>query len=63
MGSAHDAAARLESFAGADGVRRHLHIDLDAADDAQRDEVRARARRIAACPLTSSGPSSPRAAT
>ena len=50
MGSAHDAAARLESFAGSDGVRRQLHIDLDAADDDQRDEVRARARRIADLP-------------
>ena len=50
VGSTHDAAARLESLAGSDGVRRHLHIDLDSADDDQRDEVRARARRIADLP-------------
>ncbi len=50
MGSPRDAAAGLASLAGTDGVRRELHIDLGAADDEQRDGVRARARRIADLP-------------
>jgi alkylation response protein AidB-like acyl-CoA dehydrogenase len=50
VGSVHDAAARLQALAGDDGVRRQLHVELHAADEDQREEVRGRARRIAGLP-------------
>jgi alkylation response protein AidB-like acyl-CoA dehydrogenase len=49
VGSSSSYAARLADLA-ADGVRRHVHIDLDEAEDDARAEVRAEAERIGALP-------------
>jgi alkylation response protein AidB-like acyl-CoA dehydrogenase len=53
VGSSSSYAGRLADLA-ANGVRRHVHLDLDEAEDAKngwsRAEVRATAERIAALP-------------
>ena len=49
VGSSGSYAARLAELAAAD-IRRHVHIDLDEAEDAARAEVREQAERIAGLP-------------
>ncbi|MET0838495.1 MAG: acyl-CoA dehydrogenase family protein [Marmoricola sp.] len=49
VGSSSSFAARLADLAAGD-VRRHVHIDLDEAEDASRAEVREQAERIAGLP-------------
>ena len=49
VGSSSSYAARLADLAATD-VRRHVHIDLDEAEDDARAEVRAEAERIGALP-------------
>jgi alkylation response protein AidB-like acyl-CoA dehydrogenase len=49
VGSSSTYAARLADLAASD-VRRHVHLDLDEAEDDARAEVRAEAERIGALP-------------
>jgi len=49
VGASSSYAARLADLAAGD-VRRHVHIDLDEAEDESRAEVRATAERIAGLP-------------